>query len=73
LSEEDQTATPFPPGKNAALVKKVCTVCHSAKPILDLQYDREEAANFYKNMVESDITTDQAQKIIEYLSTVLGH
>lgn len=72
LSDEDKTATPLPPGRHAALVKKVCVDCHSAKPILDLRYTREDAENLYKNMVSTDLTTDQAKNIIEYLTTTLA-
>ena len=71
LSAEDQNAAPFPPGPNAALVNKVCTECHSASRVLDLRYTREDAESFYKNMVSMDVETEQAKKIIEYLSTAL--
>jgi cytochrome c5 len=72
LSEEDRTADPFPPGRHAGLVKRVCTECHRASLILDIQYTREDAERYYKNMVSEDLTTDQAQQIIEYLTTTLG-
>ncbi len=72
LSEEDKNATPFPAGANAALVKKVCVDCHDAGRVMDVKYTREEAEALYKNMVSSDISTDQARKIIEYLVTHLG-
>jgi len=72
LSEEDKAATPFPPGRHAALVKKVCVDCHGAKVITDQRFTKEDAENFYKNMVSKDLTTEQAQHIIEYLTTTLG-
>jgi cytochrome c5 len=72
LSPEDKNASPFPPGRHAALVKKICVDCHTAKPILDLRYSKDDAESFYKNMVSSDLTTEQAQQIIEYLTTTLG-
>jgi len=72
LSAEDQNAAPFPAGRHAALVRKVCTECHNAFPILDLRYTREEATRYYRTMVHSDDSTEDAQKIIEYLSTTLG-
>lgn len=72
LSAEDQNASPFPAGRHAAVVKRVCTECHNAFPILDLRYTREDATRYYRTMVGSDTTTEDAQKIIEYLSTTLG-
>lgn len=72
LSEEDKTATPFPPGRYAAVVKRVCVDCHNAKPIIDLRYTREEAEALYKNMVSTDLETDQAKQILEYLTTTLA-
>jgi hypothetical protein len=72
LSPEDQNATPFPAGRHAAVVKRVCTECHNANPILDLKFSKEEAERYYRTMVSSNIETDDAKKIIEYLSTTLG-
>lgn len=72
LSEEDKTADPFPPGRHAALVKKVCVDCHGAKVITDKRFTKEEAQDFYTSMVSKDLTTEQAKNIIEYLTTTLG-
>jgi hypothetical protein len=72
LSEEDRNAAPLPPGRHAGVVKKVCIDCHGGKVITDLRYSKEDAERFYKNMVSSDVTTEQARQIIEYLSTTLG-
>jgi hypothetical protein len=72
LSEEDQNASPFPPGPHAALVKKVCTECHLAQVVLNMRFTPDEAVRFYKVMVSSNIETDQAKRVIEYLSTTLG-
>ena len=72
LSEEDRNAAPLPPGRHAGVVKKVCIDCHGGKVITDLRYSKEDAERFYKNMVSSDVSTEQAQQIIEYLSTTLG-
>lgn len=72
LSAEDQNASPFPAGRHAAVVKRVCTECHNAFPIIDLRYTKEDATRYYRTMVSSDTTTEDAQKIIEYLSTTLG-
>lgn len=72
LSAEDQDADPFPPAPDAALVKHVCSACHAATPVLDQRYSREDAERYYANMVGSDLSSRQAQKVIAYLSTVLG-
>lgn len=72
LSEADMNASPFPPGPHAAVVKKVCTECHMAQVILDRKFTPDEAVRYYKVMVSSDIETEQAKQIIEYLSTTLG-
>ena len=72
LSEDDLNASPFPAGLHAALVKKVCTQCHAARVMLDMTFTREDAERYYKNMVSEDLSTDQAQKIIAYLTTTMG-
>jgi hypothetical protein len=72
LSEEDQNAAPFPAAPNAALVKKVCSSCHPPTAVLDMRFTHDDAELYYANMVSSDLSTDQARKVIEYLSTALG-
>ena len=72
LSDADMNAQPFPPGEHAALVKETCTECHSANLVTDKTFDRASAERYYKLMVSEDISTDDAQKIIEYLSTTLN-
>ena len=72
LSDADRNAQPFPPGEHAALVKETCTECHSANLVTDKTFDRASAERYYKLMVSEDISTDDAQKIIEYLSTTLN-
>lgn len=72
LSEEDRNADPFPPGLHAGLTKQVCTECHPARLMLDLRYTQEDAENYYFNMVDEDLESEQAQKIIYYLTTTLG-
>ena len=72
LSAEDQSAAPFPAGRYAAVVKTVCTECHTGKVITDRRFTKDEAENFYKNMVGGDVTTEQAKQILEYLTTTLG-
>ncbi|HWI13696.1 MAG TPA: hypothetical protein VNT02_05555, partial [Burkholderiales bacterium] len=42
---------PFPPGPNAALVKKVCTSCHSATWVIDRRYDLAAAKKVYRLFV----------------------
>ena len=72
LSEEDQNAAPFPPAPNAGLVKHICSSCHPATAVLDQRFSREDAERYYGDMVSSDLSTDQAQKVIAYLSTALS-
>ncbi len=69
--EEIEEAFPFPPGKNAQLVKKVCASCHDAGMVYYRTYD-EKSANEYYDLMVSDPDPEQRKKIIEYLTTVLG-
>lgn len=62
---------PFPPGENAALVKKTCTECHGAGIILSTQFDAALARRQYKLFV-GDPDSDEGQKVIKYLTTALG-
>ncbi len=62
---------PFPPGENAALVKKTCTECHSANVVLSTQFDEALARRQYKLFV-GDPDSEEGQKVIKYLTTVLG-
>jgi hypothetical protein len=63
--------TPFPPGENAALVKKACTECHSANLVISRQFDQELATRQYKKFV-GDPDSDEGRTVIKYLTTVLG-
>ncbi len=62
---------PFPPGENAALVKKTCTECHSANVVISTQFDEALARRQYKLFV-GDPDSEEARKVIKYLTTVLG-
>ncbi len=62
---------PFPSGENAALVKKTCTECHSANIVLSTQFDEALARRQYKLFV-GDPDSEEGQKVIKYLTTVLG-
>ena len=62
---------PFPPGENAALVKKTCTECHAANVVLSAQFDQALARKQYKLFV-GDPDSEDGQKVIKYLTTVLG-
>lgn len=62
---------PFPPGENAALVKKACTECHSANLVISTQFDQELATRQYKKFV-GDPDSEEGRKVIKYLTTVLG-
>jgi len=69
--EEISDSYPFPPGKNGKLVKEVCSGCHDSTIVVMKKYDRESARRYYKSMV-GDPDSEQGQKVIEYLTTVLG-
>jgi hypothetical protein len=69
--EEIEEALPFPPGKNAKLVKQVCASCHAAEMVYFRFYDEKSAEKYYELMV-SDPDPEKRKKIIEYLTTVLG-
>jgi hypothetical protein len=64
-------ASPFPPGENAVLVKKTCTECHAANVVLSTQFDEALARRQYKLFV-GDPDSEEGQKVIKYLITVLG-
>lgn len=66
-----QDASPFPPGKNAALVKKVCTECHAPGVVISTKFDEDLAKRQYKRFV-GDPDSEEGKKVIEYLTTVLG-
>ena len=70
-AEEIEEAYPFPPGKNAKLVKQVCTGCHAAEMVYLRTFDEQSARKYYEVMV-GDPDSEQGKKIIEYLTTVLG-
>lgn len=69
--EEIDEAYPFPPGKNAKLVKQVCGRCHTAETIYMRSYDEKEVRRHYELMV-NDPDPEREEKVIEYLCTVLG-
>jgi hypothetical protein len=62
---------PFPPGENATLAKKTCTACHAANVVISTQFDEALALKQYKKYV-GETDTDDARKVIAYLTTVLG-
>jgi hypothetical protein len=62
---------PFPPGENAALVKKTCTECHAATIVVSTQFTEALARRQYKLFV-GDPDSEDGQKVIKYLTTVLG-
>lgn len=72
LDPADANAAPFPPGKHAALTKRICTDCHMANMVLQRTYTYDEAVRTYQIMVTSNIETDEARAVIEYLSTTLA-
>lgn len=66
-----ENIAPFPPGKNAALVKQVCTSCHSAMLVVERRYDVEGARKRYRLFVGNP-DSEEGKLVVEYLSTVLG-
>jgi hypothetical protein len=66
-----ENIAPFPPGKNAALVKQVCTQCHGANFVLDRRFDMAAAKKVYRLFV-GDPESEQGKQVVEYLTTVLG-
>jgi hypothetical protein len=71
LGAAAEDAAPFPPGENAVLVKKTCTECHAANVVLSTQFDEALARRQYKLFV-GDPDSEEGQKVIKYLTTVLG-
>jgi len=71
-ADDDAHAFPFPAGPNAALVKATCSRCHAGALVTGRSYSKEEATDYYARMTSEDPTAPEAQKIITYLSTVLG-
>ena len=69
--EEISDSYPFPPGKNGRLVKEACSGCHDSTIVVMRKYDHESARRYYKSMV-GDPDSEQGEKVIEYLTTVLG-
>lgn len=69
---DDARAYPFPPGPNAALVKATCARCHDPTVVTGRTFSKEEAVDYYARMTSEDPNTPEAQKVITYLSTVLG-
>jgi mono/diheme cytochrome c family protein len=67
----DEDFAPFPPGENAALVKKTCTECHGANVVLSAQFDEKLARKQYKLFV-GDPDSEDGKKVVKYLTTVLG-
>ena len=68
---EDPTS-PFPPGEGAALTRQICTRCHGANLILSKHFDATSAQRYWRIMVGTEPTSEDARTVIRYLSTVLG-
>lgn len=66
-----EDSSPFPPGENAALVKKVCTECHAPGVVISTQFDEALAKKMYRQFV-GDPDSDQGRRVVKYLTTVLG-
>lgn len=71
-ADDDAHSFPFPAGPNAALVKATCTRCHGGGLVTGRTFSKEEATDYYARMTSEDPGAPDAQKIITYLSTVLG-
>jgi hypothetical protein len=49
-AQDDEKAdpSPFPPGKNAMLVKQTCSQCHTPNVVLDQTFDEKTAGKIYR-------------------------
>jgi len=73
LAQDD---SPLPPGPNRDLVLGTCTICHSAKLILQNRMTRERWDETITWMQETqglwELDADSRGKILDYLATVRG-
>ncbi len=72
LDVADTKAFPFPAGEHAALTKQICAECHEASLVVRKRYDRASAQRYYKLMTGDDPGSENGQKVIQYLTTILG-
>lgn len=63
---------PFPPGRNAMLVKQTCSQCHTPNVVLTQTFTEKTARKYYQKMLGESPDTERGKKIVEYLSTVMG-
>jgi hypothetical protein len=64
--------SPFPPGRNAMLVKMTCSQCHTPNVVLTQTFTEKTARKYYQKMVGESPDTERGKKVVEYLSTVMG-
>jgi mono/diheme cytochrome c family protein len=64
--------SPFPPGRNAMLVKQTCSQCHTPNVVVTQTFTEKTARKYYQKMLGESPDTERGKKIVEYLSTVLG-
>jgi hypothetical protein len=72
IDTADTKAFPFPAGEHAALTKQVCAECHEASIVVRKRYDKASAQRYYKLMTGDDPASENGQRVIQYLTTVLG-
>jgi mono/diheme cytochrome c family protein len=70
--DEKGDPSPFPPGKNAMLVKKTCSQCHTPNVVMDQTFDEKTARKIYQKMLGESPDTERGKKIVEYLTTYMG-
>lgn len=64
--------SPFPPGRNAMLVKQTCSQCHTPNVVITQTFSEKTARKYYQKMMGESPDTERGKKIVTYLSTVLG-
>ena len=69
---QDQGIAPFPPGPDAILTKQICAHCHDGRVVVGKQYDNAAARRYWTVMIGTDPGSPVAQRVIAYLTTVLG-
>jgi mono/diheme cytochrome c family protein len=70
--DEQGDPSPFPPGKNAMLVKQTCSQCHTPNVVLSQTFDEKTARKIYQKMLGESPDTERGKKIVEYLVTYMG-
>jgi mono/diheme cytochrome c family protein len=70
--DEQGDPSPFPPGKNAMLVKQTCSQCHTPNVVMSQTFNEKTARKIYQKMLGESADTERGKKIVEYLTTYMG-